>query len=190
MKNLMPLIALLVSTPLLAQNPAAKAPAAKGASHAAPASNPGMTAARSVWRQAHMYVMRSAEQMPEDKFSYKPTPEVRSFGEVVGHVAGSEFMFCAAAVGDPERAENAIENTAKTKVDLIEALKQAGTYCEKAYAMTDVKASKTIQMFGSPMSVLNALTMNAAHDYEHYGNIVTYLRMNKMVPPSSQPARQ
>jgi uncharacterized damage-inducible protein DinB len=186
MKKLMPVVALLISTPLMAQAPKSKAAPPPPAPQTV-AANPGVTAARSVWREAHRNVARSAEQMPEAKFSYKPTPEVRSFGELVAHVAGAEFMFCAMALGEPQRAENAMDKVT-TKAGLVDALRQSAAYCERAYALTDVRAAKGIQMFGSPSTVMGALTTNAAHDYEHYGNIVTYLRMNGMVPPSSQPS--
>ncbi len=177
MHKLIALSALLIASPAMAQAPQA------------PDANPGVTAARNVWSQAQAYVIRSAEQMPAEKYSYRPTESVRTFGELIGHVAGAQYMFCAAVLGDPPRAENAVENTAKTKTDLIAALKASADYCTKAYQVTDAEASKSRSLFGQNMTLLTMLTMNAAHDYEHYGNLVTYLRMNGMVPPSSQPAR-
>lgn len=176
MKKLLPFFALvLLATPAFAQN--ATDPATS------------MGAARNIWMMAHDNVVKSAEQMPEAKFTFKATPEVRSFGEIIGHVAGAEFMFCAAAMGEPARAENAIEKLKHTKADLIAALKESAAYCERAYAQGDAVGSKKMKMFGGDSSVLQVLILNGAHDYEHYGNIVTYLRLNKMVPPSSQPAK-
>jgi uncharacterized damage-inducible protein DinB len=177
MKRFLPLAALLAATPVVAQQ--------------APKADPsvGVTAAREVWAQAHNYVAKSAEQMPEAKFSFRPVATVRTFGEVVGHVAGSEMMFCAAALGETVPAEDAVEKAAKTKAALVAALKKSSDYCARAYAMTDAAASKSLTIFGMKMSGLGVLTLNAAHDYEHYGNLVTYLRINGMVPPSSQPAR-
>ncbi|MEO5511525.1 MAG: DinB family protein [Longimicrobiales bacterium] len=177
MKRFLPLAALLAATPVMAQQ----------APHADP--NPGVTAAREVWTQAHNYVTKSAEQMPEEKFSFRPVDSVRTFGELVGHVAGAEMMFCAAALGEKVPGEDAVEKTAKTKADLVAALKKSADYCARAYALTDAGASSPLTIFGMKMSGLGVLTLNAAHDYEHYGNIVTYLRINGMVPPSSQPAR-
>jgi uncharacterized damage-inducible protein DinB len=125
--------------------------------------------------------------VPEEKYSYKPTPDVRSFGEMFGHVAGAESMFCAMALGEKPPAEDAV--AVKTKAGLIAALKQSAANCERAYGQSDAAVASNIDVFGAQRSRLYALMMNATHDGEHYGNLVTYLRMNGMVPPSSRPAR-
>ena len=145
-----------------------------------------VAASREVWRDGHNYVLRAAEQLPESLYSFKPTPAVRSFAEQFGHVAGSESMFCAAVLGEPGRAEDAVEKSAKTKAALVQSLKDAGAYCERAYAITDAAAAATISLFGGSGTKLYYLTMNATHDWEHYGNLVTYLRLKGLTPPSSQ----
>jgi uncharacterized damage-inducible protein DinB len=144
--------------------------------------------AREQWKEASDYIVQSAMDMPEAKFSYKPTPAVRSFGEIIGHVAGSQSMYCAIAMGEAPPAEDAVEKAAKTKAALIEAMRASSTYCARAYAQSDAAAAATVDLFGTPRSRLYALMSNAMHDNEHYGNLVTYLRMNGMVPPSSKPA--
>jgi uncharacterized damage-inducible protein DinB len=144
--------------------------------------------AKMLWEGYHDYIAEAAKDVPENLYSFKPTPEVRSFGELLGHVAGSEKMFCGMALGD-KLAEDAVEKTAKTKAALIAALADAKTYCAKAYAMTDAQLAGMIDVFGQQRSKLYALLMNGGHDGEHYGNIVTYMRINKMVPPSSKPQR-
>src|SRR4051812_31681533 len=154
MKSLMPVVALMLASPVMAQT-------------ATPASSMG--AAHNIWKVAHDNVMKSAEQVPEEKYSFKATPEVRSFGELFGHVAGSEFMFCAAALGEAPRPENAVEKLKHSKAELIAALKESAAYCERAYTQSDAAGSKAITMFGDPSSVLEVLVLNAAHDYEHYG---------------------
>ena len=150
------------------------------------AGNFAVTTARSVWIQSANYVTQSAIDMPEAKYAFKATPEVRSFGQLIGHVAGSQYMFCAAALGEPARAEDEIEKTKTSKADLIAAMKASTAYCEKAYAQSDAAARGEITMFGQKQSRLWALILNASHDGEHYGNLVTYLRLNGMVPPSSK----
>lgn len=147
--------------------------------------NPAVSAARTHWMTVHNYILRSAEQLPESLYSYKPTPEVRSFAEMFGHVAGSEFMFCAAVRGDGPKAEDEIESKVKDKAGLVKALKDAAAYCEPAYAISDAAGAQMVDLFGR-RSKLNTLIFNAVHDGEHYGNIITYLRMNGMTPPSSQ----
>lgn len=168
------LILTLAATPVVAQQQQATRDA-----------NPGVSAARAHWMTVHNYILRSAEQMPESLYSYKPTPTVRSFGELLGHVAGSEFMFCAAARGDAPRAEDDVESKVKDKAGLVKALKDAGAYCEPAYAISDAAGAQMVDLFGQ-RSKLNTLIFNAVHDGEHYGNIITYLRMKGMTPPSSQ----
>lgn len=141
---------------------------------------------RTHWRSISGYVLQVAMDIPEEKYSYKPTPEVRSFGEMFAHVAGAESMFCAIALGEKPPAEDAV--TAKTKAGLIAALKQSARDCERAYGQSDAAVASSVDVFGAQRSRLYALMMNATHDGEHYGNLITYMRMNGMIPPSSRPA--
>ena len=145
-----------------------------------------VSTARLLWEPMIGYITAVAEELPEGKYSFKPTPEVRSFGEMFGHVAGAQYMFCAVAVGDAPRQEDDIEKTKKSKAELVAALKASTEYCNKAYAQDDRAAQGKIKLFGQERTRLHALGMNATHDAEHYGNLVTYLRINKMVPPSSR----
>lgn len=140
--------------------------------------------ARAHWRTISGYILQSAMDVPESKYSWKPSPDVRSFGEQFAHVAGAQSMFCAMALGQKPPAEDAVKATSKDA--LIEALKKSNADCEKAYAQTDAAAAAKIDVFGQQQSRLYALMMNATHDGEHYGNLITYLRMNGIVPPSSR----
>jgi uncharacterized damage-inducible protein DinB len=154
-------------------------------STAAP-SNPAVSGLQMTWGIMSGYFTRAAEQMPESDYSYKPVATVRSFGELIGHVAGAQNMFCAAALGDSQKSEDDIEKSAKTKAALVAALKASNEYCAKAYQMSDAATAGMIKLFGQDRSKAFALSLNAAHVGEHYGNLVTYLRMKGMVPPSSQ----
>lgn len=151
-----------------------------------PAAGTAASAVRSVWRQTVGYVQSAAEELSEADYAFKPVASVRTFGQLVGHVAGSQFMICAAALGEPPRAEDAVERSATTKAALVQALKESTAYCERAYQLSDADAAKQTSLFGQSMSRLGALTLNAVHDGEHYGNIITYMRMKGMVPPSSK----
>jgi uncharacterized damage-inducible protein DinB len=142
--------------------------------------------ARALWQVQSGYVTQAAEDMPEAKYSYKPTPDVRSFGQLVAHVAGSQYMICAAAIGDSARAEDDIEKSKTSKADLVAAMRASNEYCARAYRQTDNASAHTVKLFGQERTRLNVLMLNATHDAEHYGNIVTYLRLNGMVPPSSK----
>lgn len=165
---------------------ATAAPLGAQMGHGAGSGNASVTAVKSSWEMMAGYIVRSAEMMPEDKYSYRPTPEVRSFGEIIGHVAGAQNMICAIALGEQPPAEDAVEKAAKTKAALITAVKQSMEYCNRAYAQSDADSRTPAKLFGQDVTRMDALVLNATHTGEHYGNLVTYLRINKMVPPSSQ----
>jgi len=156
----------------------------------APASPGAVATDKQIWTSTIGYFQTAAEQMPESLYAYRPVATVRTFGELIAHVAGSQHMFCAAATGEKASAEDDIEKTVTGKAALVAALKASTAYCQKAYAMSDAAAMKQpVEMFGMKGTGLWAVLENTAHDNEHYGNIVTYMRMNKMVPPSSKPAK-
>lgn len=157
------------------------------AQQAAPPADASVAATRALWQTMAGYVQRSAEQMPDADFAYRPVDGVRTFGQMVAHLAGAQYMFCAAATGDAARAENDIERTRTTKAAIVQAFRESTAYCERAYAQTDAASAQPITLFGQPRTRFYALTMNAVHVGEHYGNLVTYMRMKGMVPPSSQP---
>ena len=129
---------------------------------------------------------RSADKMPEESYSFKPVDTVRSYGQIIGHLADAQYMFCSMALGEKGPALD-IEHTKTSKADLIAALNSAFAYCDKAYdAMTDASAVQIIKLFGADAPRLGALTVNNMHDLEHYGNLATYMRMKNIVPPSSE----
>jgi len=131
------------------------------------------------------WLVRSAEMMPEENYSWRPTPEVRSFGELIGHVANSQYMFCSSASGVASTNRTDFEKVA-AKAELVQGIKDAMAFCEKAYQLDDAKAMETVNFFGQEGTRLWVLEFNATHNNEHYGNVVTYLRMKGLVPPSSQ----
>ena len=132
-------------------------------------------------------LLRSAEKMSEEQYAFKPVDTVRSFGEIIGHVADSQYYFCSVALGAKNPAPK-IEKTKKTKAELIAALNEAFVYCDKAYdTLTDAQAAELTAMMGAKTPKLFVLTTNVTHMIEHYGNLVTYMRMNNIVPPTSEP---
>lgn len=132
-------------------------------------------------------LLRSAEKVPEENYNFKPTDAVRSFGQIVGHVADSQYTFCSLALGEKNPDPN-VEKTKASKADLIAALKDAFAYCDKAYGgMTDASGAQMVKLFGSDTPKLSVLTVNQMHNLEHYGNLVTYMRLKNIVPPTSEP---
>jgi len=132
-------------------------------------------------------VTRAAEKMPEENYSFKATPDVRSFGQLVGHVADANYMFCSKAAGEDNPNKGSIEKTKTSKADLVAAVKDAVAYCTKSFdSMTDAKGSEMMQLFSFHLAKLTILSLNTAHTNEHYGNMVTYMRLKGIVPPTSE----
>ncbi len=152
---------------------------------AAPA-NPITTSDKGVYSFVSGAIVAAAQKMPEENYSFKPTPEVRSFGQLVGHVADAQYMFCSLASGEPNPAKG-IEKTKTAKADLVAAVKDAVAYCNKAFdAMTDAKGAEMVKFMNFNLAKLTVLSLNTAHADEHYGNMVTYLRIKGIVPPTSE----
>ncbi len=171
---------------LLAAGPAAAQTGAPAP--AAPPMTP-VAEARALWMQASAFLTRAADGTPDSSFAFRPTPAVRSFGQLIAHVAGAQRMFCGLALAEPTGSEDDIEKSATTKAAIVAALRESNSYCARAYTMSEADAAAVIDLFGAPRTKRYALLMNATHDNEHYGNVVTYMRLMGMVPPSSQPAR-
>jgi uncharacterized damage-inducible protein DinB len=146
-----------------------------------------VASARNLHDMAKGWLIRSAEQMPEENYTFKPTPEVRSFGQLIGHVANANYLFCSTVKGEKSPATTDYEK-ATSKATLVQGIKDAFAYCDGAYQISDAKANtEQVTFFGSMTgSRLWALMFNVAHNNEHYGNLVTYFRLKGMVPPSSQ----
>ena len=155
---------------------------------AGPPANPITQSEKGLYSVISGSVVKAAEKMPEENYSFKPTPEVRSFGQLVGHVADANYMFCSQASGQANPMKN-IEKTKTSKADLVAALKDAVAYCNKAYdGMTDAKGSEMVKLFSFNLAKLTLFSLNTAHTDEHYGNMVTYFRLKGIVPPTSENA--
>jgi uncharacterized damage-inducible protein DinB len=153
---------------------------------ATPPANPITLSEKGLYSFLSNAVVRGAEKMPEENYSFKPTPDVRSFGQLVGHVADANYMFCAQASGEANPMKN-IEKTKTSKADLVSAMKDAVAYCDKTFdGMTDAKGSEMVKFFNFNLARLTLLSLNTAHTDEHYGNMVTYLRLKGIVPPTSE----
>ena len=150
---------------------------------AAPRSN--VEFALRAWREVHGHLVQAATSAPDSLFAYSPVPAVRSFGGTLDHVAASERGYCEMALG--ERPSGGGAGTgARTKAEVLAALRAAAEVCERAYGQSEEDAARPAYG-GGRASRLHVLLENAMHDKEHYGNIVTYLRLRGLVPPTSQP---
>jgi len=158
----------------------------KPSAPAAPPANPITVSEKGLYGFVSKAVIGAAEEMPEESYGFRPTPDVRSFGQLVGHVADANYMFCSNAAGEPDPAKD-IEKTKTAKADLVAAVKDAVAYCGKVFdGMTDAKGSQMMTLFNFNLAKLTLLSLNTAHTDEHYGNMVTYLRIKGIVPPTSR----
>ena len=142
--------------------------------------------AQALHNQTKGAIVAAAEKMKAEDYEFAPTAGVRTFGQLVGHVADAQYLFCSAASGATDPAPG-IEKSKKSKDDLVAALRQAMAYCDKVYAgTTDANVAQIVKLFGGERTRLNVLSFNTTHNYEHYGNMVTYMRMKGLVPPTSE----
>jgi uncharacterized damage-inducible protein DinB len=152
--------------------------------------NPVSQAIRNAWKGAKRNITESAEQMPEADYAFKPVDSVRTFGQILAHVAGASYVYCSAARGEKSPfSEGDFEKTATTKAAIDKALADSNAYCDAAFdALTDASAGQLVQNpFGQgQFARASALLNNTNHLNEHYGNLVTYFRIKGMVPPSSR----
>lgn len=125
-------------------------------------------------------IMKSADMMPESKYSYRPTKEVRSFGEIVIHLADISYILCSNAKGEAPPAMGAAKGS---KSEIMAYLKGSFAYCDGVYSgFTDGHLNDPGDFFGFKTNKMSILTQVGNHDALHYGNLVTYLRLNDLVP--------
>jgi len=149
-------------------------------------SNPISASQNKMYTMLSSVVIAAAEKMPEENYSFKPTPDVRSFGQLVGNLADSQYYFCSSVAGEKKPPID-IEKSKTSKTDLVAALKESVAYCTKTYAgMTDTKGSEMMKLMNQDFAKLTVLSGNTAHDYEHYGNMATYMRLKGIVPPTTE----
>jgi len=148
--------------------------------------NPLVAGSQAIYSGTKANILKSADMVPESLWSYRPAPTVRTFGELFAHIADGQFEFCG-PVSEGKSVDKGIEKTKKTKAEVVAALKEGFAYCDAAYGkITPANATEQVSFFNNKMAKISLMDFNAGHNLEHYGNIVTYLRINKMVPPSSK----
>jgi len=125
-------------------------------------------------------IMESADAMPESKYSYRPTKDVRSFAEILNHVADISYTLCSNVKGE---ANPATASAKVSKTEIIAYLKGSFGYCDGVYSgFTDAHLNDPADFWGVKTNKMFVLTQVANHDALHYGNLVTYLRLNGVVP--------
>jgi uncharacterized damage-inducible protein DinB len=146
--------------------------------------NPFSTDTKNLYNQIKNTLLRAADKMPDADYSFRTVPEVRTYGEMVTHVADVQFALCGTASGEQKQAKAPAE---KTKAAASAYLKSSFDYCDPVYnSMTDASGVTKVKPFGREMTKLGVLNFNIDHDNEMYGTMVAYLRIKGIVPPSSE----
>ena len=147
--------------------------------------------AKAMHAMIHRDIAEAAENMPADEYAFRPTPQVRTFGQIIGHLVDANFFFCSQAVGEKSPATVDYEQIT-AKAALVQALNDSLVYCDRVYAATtDGNFSQPVQIAdvvgtGSRNTVRGAVLMyNITHNNEHYGSIAVYMRLKGHVPPST-----
>jgi len=147
--------------------------------------NPQVASTKGFFEMVKGNVLKSVDSMPESKYSYKPADGVRSYSQVLAHIADAQYFFCGTVKGAPTQ-KGIEQSNPKTAAELKKALTEAFAFCDSAYeGLTDAASAQMTTFLGNNVTKLSVLAFNTAHTYEHYGNLVTYLRVNGVVPPSS-----
>ena len=153
-----------------------------GALHAQ--ENPFSADARQTYALIKDSLLKATEKMPEEHYSFRTTPQVRSYGEMIAHVADAQFRICGTVKGERPAANAA---TKSSKADLAAALKASFDYCDRVYeAMTDAEGAGRVRWSRWDMSKLGLLNWNISHNNEMYGIIGAFLRIKGIVPPTSE----
>lgn len=150
----------------------------------APNPNPLSTDAKAMYTGVKNNLVKMAEKMSEENYAFKATNDIRTFGQLIGHVADSQARTCSMVIGAQPPA-SAASKTAKA--DLVAALKESFAICDKAFdALTDAKAAEMITMGQRQSTRLGALVRTVSHSNEEYGYMAVYMRLKGVVPPSSE----
>jgi hypothetical protein len=141
--------------------------------------NPLIAETRQAYNSEKGYLTRAAAAMPEENYGFKPTPDIRTFGALLGHIADHQTNYCSTALGAHKQGDAASKTT---KADLVAALAASFAICDAAWdSITDANAT---QMMGQ-RSKLGTLILDMVHSNEEYGYMAIYFRLKGIVPPST-----
>jgi DinB superfamily len=171
--------AFLVSGVAMAQMPGMNMPSAP-----AGASGPAAEVQRG-YAAVKKNILKSAELMPAESFSYKPEPDIRTFARVVNHISEAQLRTCGAANGNKDVAKVPAETADKAAI--VAALNASFAECDKAYAaVTDANLAELFTMGPGKRSRIGMMWGNVSHDNEQYATLALYLRLKGIAPPSSE----
>ena len=183
MKRIILAVLGLALTPLaaIAQQPATpQAPA--------PEANPVSNTVRKILDRESKIMVAAADEMPADKFTFRPTPAQMTFGHLVMHMAGSNNALCSAISGTAAPTQEKLDE-ADPKDKLVAALKNSFDYCTQTLSkVDDSNLGEQVKFFsGRTISRAGAMIALTNDFYDHYSAAAMYLRLNGLLPPTAQP---
>jgi uncharacterized damage-inducible protein DinB len=147
--------------------------------------NPLATEVKGAYTNVKNNLIKAAEKMPEENYSFKPVPEVQSFAQRVAHIADSNARNCGAIKSEQKNIGAASKTS---KADLVAAIKESFAYCDTVFdAATDADITKMVTMGQRQRSKIALLWGTVSHSNEIYGTMGVYMRLKGLVPPSSEP---
>ncbi len=147
--------------------------------------NPLPTEMKAAYTSVKNNLLKAAEKAPEDVYAFKPTPEMRSLGELIQHIAEAHISYCGRVNGVTAKPDFG----SKSKADIVKALQASFDVCDAGWAaITDANATEMTGSGRGSLSKLGALIRNVIHDNEEYGYMSVYFRLKGIVPPSSDTA--
>ena len=158
-----------------------------GSAAAQDGSNPVVASANEIFQRQAGYMVTAAEQMPADKYGYKPTLSQWTYGKIVAHVIQANFGVCGMLSGDgPGKGPVVTETMGKD--ELVPVLKQSFETCQRAMdGLKDSSLGGTITYFGGARKPRARALIELTDDLEdHYSQMASYLRLNGMLPPSAK----
>ena len=166
------------------------APAAGAPPDMTPVANPVSGFVKAGVARYQKNMVAAAEAMPAEKYSFKPSPEMNSFGHLVMHIAQSNNTFCAKISGQAAPDAKIAETDPKDK--LVAMMKDSFAFCSTALAnVDDSKLGEQLMLFGNrPISRGGALVALGGSWTDHYATEAIYLRLNGILPPTAQPPKQ
>jgi DinB superfamily len=149
--------------------------------------NPYSADARQSYALVKDSLLKAADRMPIEDYSFRTTPKVRTFAEMIAHVAAAQMLMCGVVKGEKSIANPQFKPAKTAKADLVADLKASFDYCDPVYeSMTDAAGAARVKWFIGDMSRLGLLNWNISHNNEMYGIIGAFLRIKGLVPPSSE----
>jgi uncharacterized damage-inducible protein DinB len=151
--------------------------------------DPTVSALKNFYDYNKRNIVASAEKMPAEHFGFRPVSEIRSFAEVLGHVSNMNYLTCSLIKAEANPNKENLEKTATSKDTAMNAIKASFDYCDGAFKdLSEATMKETYKSGNRDVAKASAVVLNVVHDMEHYGNIVTYLRLKGIVPSSSERA--